>query len=1407
MCSLKRTSWARFVWCAGLVLFTSSLVHAQAVVSDPLPYSAGFLVTGDYVVGGVDLTSHGNSGKSDGLTTGSLTISGVPTDADVVAAYLYWEEIFTPVSGQSPAAGVKFRGALLSPTAIKASSFPITGNPATCWGAAGSRGAVVAEFRADVLYLLPKRFDATNTWTGKYLVNGTHTVTLPDKNGNKATQSAGATLVIVYRDPSQPLRKIVIYDGAAAPTEGVTLTQRLRAFYKSAAAKSAKLTYVVGTGGNNHSEQVLFNGSVVSTGDPFPQTSPSSDRSWANPTYTVSSLMPGTDSHDGFGETATTSITAGKSPAACRTTAAIVFSTTIADVDGDGLPDGLEDATGGLKDPPTASAPNGVALPNLNAMGASSSHKDLFVEINAMWAAPGTSYGAPNAPASATAAVVTDAAGHNHMPTPDVLKLVGDAYASHGITPHFDVGDIDAYHALGATYVCSDPFAHPECNADPYLVPSAYARGGERVQEQACKADDPTVSVQCEFPDFPGTVGWKLGLQTYRDAPVGDNGEELSIAQVEASWQAGTRRRRFDAVRQDLFHYVLYAHARGKPNSSEPCLDASTPANAVGYGPDGTCAAPLTGNPDFHVPRSLSGVADLPGGDVLITLGLWDDFVGTPFVQASTTLHELGHNLNLWHGGGPAIWGDKAANTATFIEPNCKPNYLSSMSYLFQVHGLLDNQGNIHLDYSESARSSLNEHSLADAALGPSMPEYVPVWYAPASSPLAGILGVSAATRFCNGALFSAVPGPGHIAMARVYASSTAAPIDWNGNGIVDAAGPQNVNYDGTADGMDVFSDALAGFDDWANLRLDQIGGGRNETRYSAGSAASGDFLDFGSGDFLDIASGDYIDFGSGDFLDIGAGDFLDLGSGDFLDIASGDFLDIGSGDFLDIGSGDFLDIGAGDFLDFGSGDFLDIGAGSESQELDYTVARALGRAAPYGLTACVIGTNDCTSASPFDPQYHRVALHWNRPTFGHVRDYLVSRKTGDASSNAPYEQVGTSQTTSFIDSEELPDGLQFTYLVKAEFDDEPTIQISGASNLTIIVTIDDRPTATSDGPFNTAFNTPLTVGDPIAVSPQGVLANDIDDDSAPTMLRAVLVTGASHGALTLNPNGSFTYAPQSSFSGSDSFTYAASDGVWNRDPSVPLSGSSNNVTVSITVAPPVNIPPTCLNDSATVITGGSSTIGVVARDCSDPASGQTLAVTSVTQGGHGNVTFTATTVTYTVASPYVGSDSFTYTVSDGHGGSATAGVTMSVVYGFTNVTNLPPSAKPTTSCGGGTVPLEWRWTSARTIPLDSSAAGPMVWITAVGVNGLPTDWSTSFSAQNFGDGDADCDDMWGRPTAHNNYTWLFNWRPTYTGSDEKAHALPPGTYLIQIRSTRTGQVDPNLKNSDGTIGVEIVLK
>ena len=84
------------------------------------------------------------------------------------------------------------------------------------------------------------------------------------------------------------------------------------------------------------------------------------------------------------------------------------------------------------------------------------------------------------------------------------------------------------------------------------------------------------------------------------------------------------------------------------------------------------------------------------------------------------------------------------------------------------------------------------------------------------------------------------------------------------------------------------------------------------------------------------------------------------------------------------------------------------------------------------------------------------------------------------------------------------------------------------------------------------SYSTPQNIA--LVQAAPGVLANDTDANGDP--LTAVLDANVTHGSLTLNANGSFTYTPTTGYSGPDSFTYHANDGTAN----------SNVVTVSLTV-------------------------------------------------------------------------------------------------------------------------------------------------------------------------------------------------------------------------------------------------
>jgi len=99
----------------------------------------------------------------------------------------------------------------------------------------------------------------------------------------------------------------------------------------------------------------------------------------------------------------------------------------------------------------------------------------------------------------------------------------------------------------------------------------------------------------------------------------------------------------------------------------------------------------------------------------------------------------------------------------------------------------------------------------------------------------------------------------------------------------------------------------------------------------------------------------------------------------------------------------------------------------------------------------------------------------------------------------------------------------------------------------------DTAPVAVDDSYAITQDNT-------LVVAAAGVLANDSDaEGEALSVATPRPVSGPSHGALTLNADGSFTYTPDLGYSGPDSFTYKATAGA--------LTSSDATVTITVTAA------------------------------------------------------------------------------------------------------------------------------------------------------------------------------------------------------------------------------------------------
>ncbi len=143
---------------------------------------------------------------------------------------------------------------------------------------------------------------------------------------------------------------------------------------------------------------------------------------------------------------------------------------------------------------------------------------------------------------------------------------------------------------------------------------------------------------------------------------------------------------------------------------------------------------------------------------------------------------------------------------------------------------------------------------------------------------------------------------------------------------------------------------------------------------------------------------------------------------------------------------------------------------------------------------------------------------------------------TTDASGNASFTAVFTGQV--------VPggDAISATATDPSGNTSEFAQDVTAVAQTSPLVAVNDS--------YNTDINTTLDVAAP------GVQANDYSVLGG--TFTSQLVTSTSHGMLTLNANGSFTYVPQSGYTGTDSFTY---DDVANGQ-------TSNVATVTISVNP-----------------------------------------------------------------------------------------------------------------------------------------------------------------------------------------------------------------------------------------------
>lgn len=352
-----------------------TVVDAAAIGGNSLSFFKNYFVTGDYAVAGVGLRGRGVGG----FATANINMAGVPANADIMAAFLYWETLGNGANGT-------FRGAALAGTALGTTASP-------CWPQAS-----ITVYRADVL-----KFFAVDA-NGRAIVNGAHTVSLPDSgNQSSGNSTEGASLVVVYRvaGAGLPYKAVVLYDGAfTMPATSNTFNLTLQGFYQASSVNpQARMTHIVGDG-QTFADNLTINGTTFNN-----VFNGAQGEFWDNLTQNVTLA--------GNASQVTTSSTLVND---CLTWGAVVFSTTVQDTDGDGLLDTWESS--GFTD-------MDGSFVNLPAMGANPNVKDIFIEID--WMVAGT---------------------HSHKPKQAALdKIIAAFQAAPGgpIVMHIDTGQGGAF--------------------------------------------------------------------------------------------------------------------------------------------------------------------------------------------------------------------------------------------------------------------------------------------------------------------------------------------------------------------------------------------------------------------------------------------------------------------------------------------------------------------------------------------------------------------------------------------------------------------------------------------------------------------------------------------------------------------------------------------------------------------------------------------------------------------------------------------------------------------------------------------------------------------------------------------------------------------------------------------------
>ncbi|PKQ69743.1 Ig-like domain-containing protein [Raineya orbicola] len=227
------------------------------------------------------------------------------------------------------------------------------------------------------------------------------------------------------------------------------------------------------------------------------------------------------------------------------------------------------------------------------------------------------------------------------------------------------------------------------------------------------------------------------------------------------------------------------------------------------------------------------------------------------------------------------------------------------------------------------------------------------------------------------------------------------------------------------------------------------------------------------------------------------------------------------------------------------------------------------------------------------------------------------------------------------------------------------TVTVNASGSYTNTATISgDQADPVAGNNSSTATPTPVNVApdavnDNYTMAQNGNLSNSVATND---ILQAggnphtfTLVSGgsaAANGTLTFNPDGTFTYVPNTGFSGTVSFTYQVCNGV------TPINQCDTAVATIVVLPPPVAVNDNAVTPINTPVSGNLST-----NDNLPSGGTYTYTIATPPNPAQGTVTINPDgTYTFTPATGFTGTATFTYQVCNQLGQCSTATVSVLVL-------------------------------------------------------------------------------------------------------------------------------------------------